>query len=35
MALTITIVPCFLDETGEKSMDYSLKFFGGHKPLLV
>ena len=35
MALTITMVPCFLDETREKSMDYSPKSFGGHKPLLV
>ena len=25
------MVPCFLDETIEKLMDYSAKFFEGHK----
>ena len=30
----MTMVPCFLDEIIEKSMKYSIKSFGGHKPLV-
>ena len=30
----MTIVPHLLDENLEKSMDYSLMSFGGHKPLV-
>jgi hypothetical protein len=34
MALKMTVIFHFLDESIEKFMDYSSKFFGGHKSLV-